>query len=95
MKIVALETVLSTDFPNLLWVQLHTDSGLTGIGETFYWPQAVAAYLHEAVAPYLLGRDPLAIEQHSRVPSEGAGLGTRLRAAFLQRPTTQRRRSAL
>jgi L-alanine-DL-glutamate epimerase-like enolase superfamily enzyme len=83
MKIVALETILSADFPNLLWVQIHTDSGLTGVGETFYWPQAVAAYLHEAVAPYLLGRDPLAIEQHSRVLLQGflasgsAGVETR------------------
>jgi L-alanine-DL-glutamate epimerase-like enolase superfamily enzyme len=83
MKIVALETILSADFPNLLWVQIHTDSGLTGVGETFYWPQAVAAYLHEAVAPYLLSSDPLAIEQHSRVLLQGflasgsAGVETR------------------
>src|ERR1700688_521874 len=63
MTVIALETVLSDDFPNVLWVRLHTDEGIVGLGETFYWPKAVAAYLHEAVAPYLIGRDPLAISQ--------------------------------
>lgn len=87
MKIVALETILSTDYPNLMWVQIHTDEGLVGLGETFYWPQAVAAYLHEAVAPYLLGRDPLSIEHHSRVLLQGflasgnAGVETRAHSA--------------
>ena len=71
MKITGLETVLSDDFPNVLWVRLHTDEGIVGLGETFYWPKAVAAYLHEAVAPYLIGRDPLAIGQHNRVLLQG------------------------
>ncbi len=87
MKIVALETILSDDFPNLMWVQIHTDEGPVGLGETFYWPQAVAAYLHEAVAPYLIGRDPLEIERHSRVLLQGflasgnAGVETRAHSA--------------
>jgi L-alanine-DL-glutamate epimerase-like enolase superfamily enzyme len=83
MKITAIETVLSDNFPNQLWVQIHTDAGITGLGETYYWPKAVAAYLHEAVEPYLLGRDPLQIEQHSQVLLQGflasgnAGVETR------------------
>ena len=88
MKVVALETVLSQDFPNLMWVHIHTDEGLVGLGETFYWPKAVAAYLHEAVEPYLLGRDPLAIEHHNRVllqsflASGNAGVETRGHSAI-------------
>jgi galactonate dehydratase len=50
-------------------VQLHTDDGLVGLGETFFGPAAVAAYVHESVAPYLLGQDPRAIERHYRALS--------------------------
>jgi len=35
MKIAAIETIRTTEFPNLLWVQVHTDAGLVGLGETF------------------------------------------------------------
>jgi L-alanine-DL-glutamate epimerase-like enolase superfamily enzyme len=59
------------------------------------------AVIQEAVRAYYTGwyREVLeavpSIEKGFAAPPEGAGLGTRLRAAFLQRPTTQRRRSAL
>lgn len=62
MKITALETLRLPEFANLLWVRVHTDEGLAGLGETFMGPQAVEAYLHESVAPRLLGRDPLRID---------------------------------
>ena len=35
MKITAVETILVEEFPNLTWVQVHTDEGLVGLGETF------------------------------------------------------------
>lgn len=66
MKITALETIWLEEFPNLCWVEVQTDAGLTGLGETFFGPKAVIAYLHETAAPRLLGRDPLAIDRHSR-----------------------------
>jgi L-alanine-DL-glutamate epimerase-like enolase superfamily enzyme len=66
MKIAAIETIGLKEFPNLLWVQLHTDAGIVGLGETFYGVAAVAAYIHETAAPYLLGKDPLQIDKHSR-----------------------------
>ncbi len=47
-------------------MQLDTDEGLIGLGETFRGADAVAGYLHGTVAPYLIGRDPLQIERHSR-----------------------------
>jgi galactonate dehydratase len=64
MKITRIETLESGTYPNLLWVQVHTDDGLVGLGETFFGPAAVAAYIHETAAPYLLGQDPRAIERH-------------------------------
>jgi L-alanine-DL-glutamate epimerase-like enolase superfamily enzyme len=66
MKITAVETLSLAEFPNVLWVQLHTDAGLVGLGETFYAVAPVAEHIHETCAPYLLGRDPLRIEQASR-----------------------------
>jgi L-alanine-DL-glutamate epimerase-like enolase superfamily enzyme len=44
-------------------VRVLTDEGLHGLGETFFMPLTVEAYLHEVVAPKLLGRDPLAIDR--------------------------------
>ena len=62
MKIVAVETVRLGEFPNIVWVRLRTDEGLTGLGETFMGAQAVEAYVHETAAPKLIGKDPLHIE---------------------------------
>ena len=66
MKVTALETIQLAEFSNVLWVRVHTDQGLVGLGETFFGADAVAAYIHETVAPYLLGKDPLRIDLHSR-----------------------------
>jgi L-alanine-DL-glutamate epimerase-like enolase superfamily enzyme len=65
MKITAVETIQIAEFSNLVWVELHTDEGLVGLGETFRNPQATVAYIHETCAPYLLGKDPLQIERHA------------------------------
>ncbi|MER8417518.1 mandelate racemase/muconate lactonizing enzyme family protein [Mesorhizobium sp. M1329] len=67
MKITGLESVYLPDLSsNTVWVEVHTDEGITGLGETFYNPQTVVAYIHEVVAPYLIGKDPLRIDRHSR-----------------------------
>lgn len=65
MKITQVETLRLGEFPNIIWVRLHTDEGLVGLGETFMGAAAVEAYLHEWVAPKLLGQDPLAIESRN------------------------------
>lgn len=66
MKITGLETIQLAEFPNLMWLRVHTDARLVGLGETFFGANTVAAYIHETVAPYLLGRDPLEIDRHAR-----------------------------
>ena len=66
MKVTAVETIRLAEFPNLIWLRVHTDEGLVGLGETFSGAQAVEAYVHETLAPYLLGKDPLQIDRHAR-----------------------------
>jgi L-alanine-DL-glutamate epimerase-like enolase superfamily enzyme len=50
--------------PNNVWVRIHTSDGLVGLGETYYNPRAVAAIIHDLLAPLLIGRDPCNIENH-------------------------------
>ena len=64
MKITALETIRNAEHPNLLWVQVATDEGLVGLGETFYGPAAAEGHIHGTIAPYLIGKDPAHIEAH-------------------------------
>ena len=66
MKITAIETINLDEFPNVLWVHVHTDEGIIGLGETFYAVEPVIAHIHQTLAPYLLGKDPLTIDKHSR-----------------------------
>ncbi len=63
MKVTAVETVRVAAFPNILWVQVETDEGLTGLGESFYGPGAAEAHIHETIAPKLIGADPRNIER--------------------------------
>ena len=87
MKITAVETVRLGEFPNLIWIRLKTDEGLTGLGETFMGAAAVEAYIHESVAPKLIGRDPIQIEAINRslinyLGWRGTGVETRGNSAI-------------
>jgi galactonate dehydratase len=69
MKITSIETIhLSKGITvhagpvHWLWVRLHTDDGLVGLGETYPHPEAEKAVIHRSLAPVLLGRDPLSID---------------------------------
>ena len=62
MRITAIETIRIEERPNLIWLIVHTDEGLAGLGETFFGAQTVEAYVHEFIAPRVIGRDPLAID---------------------------------
>jgi galactonate dehydratase len=87
MKITRLETLRLGEFPNLVWLRVHTDQGVSGLGETSSAAQSVEAYLHEYVAPRVLGRDPLEIEALTRSLAgylgwRGSGVETRAVSAF-------------
>ncbi|MCF8483740.1 MAG: mandelate racemase/muconate lactonizing enzyme family protein [Rhodobacteraceae bacterium] len=62
MKITALETIRIAERANILWVLVHTDEGITGLGETFYGARTVEAHIHETLAPLMIGEDPRRIE---------------------------------
>ncbi len=66
MKITAVETLRLQEFSNIIFVRIHTDEGIVGLGETWFGAQAVEGYIHETVAPYLLGKNPLHIDRHAR-----------------------------
>jgi len=87
LKITKVETVRLGEFPNIIWVRVHTDEGLVGLGETFMGARAVEAYIHEWAAPKLLGQDPLAIEARNRelmgyLGWRGSGVETRGNSAI-------------
>ena len=65
MKITALETIRIAERPNLIWLQVHTDAGLIGLGETFFGAGTVEAHVHDYIAPRVIGRDPLEIDKLS------------------------------
>jgi galactonate dehydratase len=64
--VTALRTIRIAERPNLIWLEIETDDGLTGLGESFRGALAVEAVIHEQVAPYLVGRDARHIEAVSR-----------------------------
>ena len=49
--------------PNWVWVRVHTDSGLVGLGETYPRNEVEASVMHSTIAGLLLGRDPRDIER--------------------------------
>jgi L-alanine-DL-glutamate epimerase-like enolase superfamily enzyme len=58
MKITRLETIWIDEQPNTVWLRIHTDDGLIGLGETFYVPRAVSAVIHDVFATLLIERSP-------------------------------------
>ena len=62
MKITRIDTLRLDEFPSLVHVLVHNDEGLVGLGETFFFADAVEAHIH-AVADYLVGQDPSEVEK--------------------------------
>lgn len=87
MKVTAVETLVSPIQPNVCVVVLHSDDGLTGLGETFYGASAVEAYIHHQAAPVLLALDHCAPETAALalatyVGYQGSGTETRGNSAI-------------
>jgi len=70
MKITAFETIQLPHLGNIIWLHVHTDEGIVGLGETFRGADAVATYLHREVAPMLIGQNPLEIDRISKLLTE-------------------------
>lgn len=82
--ITRVTTLQNEEFPNLLWVEVEDEDGATGLGETFSLADAVAAYIHEGVVPYLLGQPASDIARHWTVlyrQRGRSGIGTEARGA--------------
>ena len=87
MRITAIETVRIEQHANLLWLLVHTDEGISGLGETFFLPSSVEAYVHEHLAPRVLGENPLDINRLVRsldhyLGFRSTGVETRGNSAF-------------
>jgi L-alanine-DL-glutamate epimerase-like enolase superfamily enzyme len=61
-RIERIETIRSSSQPNIVWVEVTDEHGVTGLGETYYLPGAVEAVIHDFVAPLALGMDSSRIE---------------------------------
>jgi len=62
MKITGIETIFVDRY---LFVQVHTDEGITGLGESGAWGYLEpSAAVVEKWKDYLIGQDPLRIEHH-------------------------------
>jgi galactonate dehydratase len=69
MRITSIETIhlckgitVHTGPIQWLWVRIHTDDGLVGLGETYPSPESERAVVRR-LAPLLLGRNPLEIDR--------------------------------
>jgi galactonate dehydratase len=70
MKITAVETIylprgitVHAGAITYLWVRIHTDEGLIGLGESYPNAEAEASIVHSRLAAVLLGKDASAIDR--------------------------------
>jgi galactonate dehydratase len=66
MLISQIESLQFKEYPRLLFVQVHTDEGLVGTGETVDKIPGALGALHGTIAPLLLGQPALDIEGNWR-----------------------------
>ena len=62
MKITRIDVITTLRKTRLMWVQIHTDTGLVGLGETYDKIAAAKASIVEVFARQLIGKDPMRIE---------------------------------
>ncbi len=69
MKITRIDTIYWKDrnaapwWPHWVWIRIHTDTGIVGVGETYPRNETEATLLHSVVARNLLGKDPRNIDR--------------------------------
>jgi galactonate dehydratase len=62
VRIERIETLWHPDFPRFVWLQVHTDAGLVGLGEVGHFARASESIVHELAPQFLIGADPLRID---------------------------------
>lgn len=75
MKITRVETIRLDKFSNLLWLRLHTDEGVIGLGETFFGARAAEG--GSACNLLLGGVHPDTGEFYTHYQLDGGGWGGR------------------
>ena len=81
--ITELTTYRSEEHPNLLWLEIMTSDGITGLGETFFAAEALETYIHSNLAPIVLGlpAEDIGLVHHKTRPYVGfVGASLELRA---------------
>jgi galactonate dehydratase len=87
MRITRLETIRVEEFPNIIWVRAHGEDGLHGLGETFKAARSVETFVHEVIAPRVIGEDAFAIDKiaaslHGYLGFSSSGVETRAASAL-------------
>lgn len=87
MRISSVKPFVHPDFPNLVYVEITTDEGVVGLGESYYFGSTVAHFINEFAGPAILGKDPLKREEISKslttyVGYNSSGVETRARSAI-------------
>ena len=82
-NIIELISYRSDEHPNLLWLEVKTEDGVIGLGETFFAAEALEEYIHINLAPIVLGlnAEDIGLVHHKSRPYVGfVGAGMELRA---------------
>jgi galactonate dehydratase len=87
VKITEVRTYNHEDFPNLIQVEVCTDEGITGTGESYYFGSSIASFIEEFLGPAIVGENPLdheaiAQKMYTYVGYNGSGIETRGRSAI-------------
>jgi len=63
-RIRKIETFRWLQEPRIVWVEITTEQGCVGLGESYYGAEAMEAVIHHMIAPLLIGKDPDPIEHY-------------------------------
>jgi galactonate dehydratase len=66
MKITKIETIRLKSRATIIWVRVHTNAGIVGLGESWFGCAAIEADIHDRIAPLLIGQDTSRIEVLNR-----------------------------
>ncbi|MEX0592431.1 MAG: hypothetical protein WD152_03070, partial [Nitriliruptoraceae bacterium] len=66
IETISMDADAEVGLPGLVFVNITTDDGLVGHGESYYVPGAIEAFIHDFAARLLIGADEGDIERHWR-----------------------------